>query len=131
MQYIIIVGCGKTGRHLARELAQAHNVVVVDKDPRALEVLGQEFNGKTVVGDVLNVEVLEEAGIQEADALILVTGNDNLNLVVSKVAKKKYDVKKVAIQVYDLGKKRQFSQEGLIMVNRTYLLVEVFKKCIL
>lgn len=131
MRYIIVVGCGKTGRHLARELAQAHNVVVVDKNPRTLDALEENFNGKKVLGDVLNIEVLESAGIKDADALILVTGNDNLNLVLGKVAKKKYNVDKVALQVYDLSKKRLFSQEGLIIVNRTYLLVEVFKKCIL
>lgn len=131
MRYIIIVGAGKTGRHLALELAQSHNVVMVDKDQRALDLLGQDFNGKKIAGDVLNLEVLEAAGIKEADSLILVTGNDNLNLVIGKAARKKYNVKKVALQVYDLSKKKLFSEEGLIIVNRTYLLVEVFKKCIL
>ena len=104
---------------------------MVDKSPSALDSLGPDFNGKKIQGDVLNLEVLESAGIKEADALILLTGNDNLNLVIGKVARKKYEVKKVALQVYDLSKKRLFSQEGLIIVNRTYLLVEVFKKCIL
>ena len=131
MKYIIIVGCGKTGKYLAYEFAQSHNVVVIDRNKNALDSLGQTFNGKKVVGDVLNLEALEAAGIKEADALILVTGNDNLNLVIGKVARKKYNVKKVALQVYDLRKKRLFSEEGLIIVDRTYLLVEVFKKCIL
>jgi len=131
VQYIILAGCGKTGRYLALELAQSHNVVMVDKDRKALDSLGQDFNGKKILGDVLNPEILEAAGIREADSLILLTGNDNLNLVVGKAVLKKYKVKKVALQVYDLKKKKIFSQEGLIIVNRTYLLVEVFKKCIL
>lgn len=131
MKYIIIVGCGKTGRHLALEFAQSHNVVAIDRNKNVLDSLGQAFNGKKIAGDVLNLETLEAAGIKEADALILVTGNDNLNLVIGKVARKKYNVKKVALQVYDLRKKRLFSEEGLIIVDRTYIIVEVFKKCIL
>jgi trk system potassium uptake protein TrkA len=131
MKYIIVVGCGKTGRSLALELAQSHNVVVIDRSRRALDSLGETFNGKTVLGDALNVAVLEEAGIQEADALILVTGNDNFNIVVGKVAREMYKVKKVVFQVYEVNKKKIFSGEGLIFVNRTQLLVEVFKKCIL
>ncbi len=131
MKYVIIAGCGNTGRSLALELTNICNVVVIDKSLHALDELPQDFNGKKIIGDVLDIEVLERAGIKEADALILLTGNDNLNLVVGKVAKRKYGVKKVALQVYDLNKKRAFSEEGLIIVNRTYLLVEVFKKCIL
>lgn len=131
MKYIIVIGCGKTGKNLALELAQSHNVVVIDKSKRALDTLGEDFNGKKVVGDVLNVEILEEAGIKDADALILVTGNDNLNLVVGKVAMERYKVKKVALQVYEVNKKKLFSQEKMIIVNRTHLLVEVFKRCIL
>ena len=131
MKYIIIVGCGKTGKTLALELAQAHNVVVIDRSRRALDSLGETFNGKKILGDALNVAVLEEAGIKDADALILVTGNDNFNIVVGKVAREMYKVKKVAFQVYEVNKKKIFSEQGLIVVNRTQLLVEVFKKCIL
>jgi len=84
------------------------------------------------MGDVLDIETLEKAGIKEADAVVLVTGNDNLNLVVGKFIKRKYNkLKKIVLQVYELNKKKALSEEGLIIVNRTYLLVEVFKKCIL
>ncbi len=131
MKYLVIVGGGQTGRNLAQELSSSHNVVVIDKDKDALDALGESFNGKTVLGDALNVEVLESAGIQDADALILLTGNDNFNLVIGKVARRKYGVEKVVLQVYETRKKKLFAEEGLIIVNRTYLLVEVFKKCIL
>ncbi|MCD6583925.1 MAG: TrkA family potassium uptake protein [Candidatus Omnitrophica bacterium] len=131
MKYIVLVGCGKTGRNLALEFATSHNVVVIDRSKTALDSLGEDFNGKKVLGDALDTQVLESAGIKEADALVIVTGNDNLNIVIGKIARKMYKVKKVVLQVYELTKKRIFSEEGLIIVNRTYLLVEVFKKCIL
>jgi trk system potassium uptake protein TrkA len=131
MKYIVIVGCGKTGKELAIEFSKGHNVVVIDKNSRALSFLGEDFNGKTVVGDALDIKTLENAGIKEADILILVTGNDNLNIVISKVVKKMYKVKKIALQVYETSKKQIFSEEGLIIVNKTYILVEVFRKCLL
>ena len=100
-----------------------------DKDLKALDTLGDDFNGKKIWGDVLDINVLEDAGIKEADAIFLLTGNDNLNLVVGKVAKRKYEVKKIVMQVNDVGKKQLFQEEGLTIVNRTYLIVEVLKKC--
>ncbi len=132
MKYIVIIGCGKTGKELAQEFSKEHNVVVIDRIKHALDALGEDFNGRKVLGDALDLKVLETAGIKEADTLILATGNDNVNIVISKVAKKLYkNIKKIALQVYDTTKKRIFSEEGLIIVNKTYILVEVFKKCLL
>ncbi|OQX87334.1 MAG: hypothetical protein B6D55_03775 [Candidatus Omnitrophica bacterium 4484_70.2] len=131
MKYIIIVGCGKTGRELALEFSLSFNVTVIDKSLRSLDSLGENFNGRKVLGDVLDVKVLEEAGIRDADVIILVTGNDNLNLVVGKIAKEMYKVEKVVLQVYDTVKRRIFQNKGMVIVDRTSLLVEVFKKCIL
>ncbi len=131
MKYIIIVGCGKIGKLLAIELSKTANVVVVDKSLKNIDSLGDDFNGKKIWADVLDVSNLEAAGVGEADAIFLLTGNDNLNLVVGKVAKRKYKVKKVVLQVNDTVKKKIFNEEGLTIVNRAYLIVEVLKKCIL
>ena len=130
MKYTIIVGCGKTGKALATELSNTENVVVVDRDLKALDLLGDDFNGKKVWGDGLDLAVLEEAGIKEADSLFLLTHNDNLNLVIGKVVKRKYKTKNVTLQVNDVLKKKILREEGLTVVNRTYLIVEVLKKCI-
>ena len=131
MKYIVIVGCGKTGKELAVALSHSANVVMVDRSLKSLDSLGDGFNGKKVWGDVLDMNVLEDAGVKEAEALFLLTGNDNLNLVVGKVVKRKYEVNKVVLQVSDILKKKLFKEEGLTIVNRTYLIVEVLKKCIL
>jgi len=131
LKYIIIVGCSKIGKELAMELARTENVVVVDKSLRKLDSLGDNFNGKKIWSDALDINALEKAGIKETDAIFLLTGNDNINLVVGKVIKRKYGVKKVILQVDDAVKKKIFKEEGLIIVNRTYLIVEVLRKCIL
>lgn len=130
MKYIIIIGCGRSGKELAQELSKSENVVAVDKSLRSLDTLGEDFNGKKVWADALDINTLEEAGIKEANAIFLLTGNDNLNLVVGKVAKRKYGVKKVVLQVNDAIKKKIFKEEGVVIINRTQLIVETLKKSI-
>jgi Trk K+ transport system NAD-binding subunit len=105
-------------------------VVIIDKDLKKLDSFKEDFNGKKIWADALDVNTLEKAGIKEADALFLLTGNDNLNLVVGKVAKRKYKTKKIILQVNDTMKKKIFGEEGLTVINKTYLLGEVLKKCI-
>jgi len=130
MKYIIIIGCGKTGKNLALELSKEHNVVVIDKSLRSLDSLDDDFNGKKIWADVLDINALEKAEAKGASVVYLLTGNDNINLVVGKVVKRKYGVKKVVLQVDDAMKKKIFKEEGLTIVNRTYLIAEVLKKCI-
>jgi len=130
MRYIVVIGCGKTGKNLAHELSKDENVVVVDKSLRNLDSLGDDFNGKKIWSDVLDINTLDKAEVKDADAVYVLTGNDNLNLVIGKVVKIKYGVKKVIISVNDVMKKKIFKEEGLTIVNRTYLIVEVLKKCI-
>ena len=130
MRYIIIVGCGRIGKELAFELSQTEHVIVIDRNLKALDSLGDDFNGKKVWGDVLDLNVLEEVGMKDADGLFLLTGNDNLNVVVGKVVKRKYRTKNVILQVNDVVKKKIFQEEGLTIVNRTHLILEVLKRCI-
>jgi len=131
MKYIIIIGCGKTGKSLALELSKEENVVVIDKSLKNLDSLGDDFNGKKIWADALDINTFEKTEAKDADAIYLLTGNDNINLVVGKVVKRKYGIKKIVLQVNDAMKKKIFKEEGLTIVNRTYLIVEVLKKCIL
>lgn len=130
MKYIIIVGCSRTARVLARELASGSNVVVIDKNLKNLDSLREDFNGKKIWADALDIANLEKAGVKEADVFFLLTGNDNLNLVVGKVVKRKYEVKNVVLQVNDPAKKEIFKEEGITIINKTNVLSEVLKKCI-
>ena len=129
--YIIIVGCGEVGLRLAQSLSQGQdNVVVIDSKRRALERLGARFNGRTIVGDALDLEILQEAGLDGCDVLFVLTGNENLNLVVGQTAQKLYKMNKVVIQVQSFSKEDIFRKKGLIIVNRTNLFLDKFKECI-
>jgi len=89
--YVIIVGAGKVGRNLARELVVKGNEVTLIESsrPRYLALV-EEFEHGLQYGDATELWVLERAGIQRADLVIAVTGDDEDNMLVCQVAKEKY-----------------------------------------
>lgn len=129
--YIIIVGCGDVGSRLAQELSQGKdNVVVIERSLYALGKLGSRFNGQTLIGDGMDVKILQEAGIENCDVLFALTDNDNLNLVIAQIAQKIFGVKKVVLQVRDFDKEVFARSRGLTVINRNTYFLEMFKRCI-
>ena len=99
---VIIMGCGRVGTLLTQELAkQGHDVTVIDKNPSAFSRLPPGFDARTLVGLGFDREVLEDAGIKEADAFLAVSSGDNSNIVSARVARETYHVPKVIARIYD------------------------------
>ena len=99
---VIIIGCGRVGILLTQELAKAgHEVTVIDKNPRAFDRLPPGFEARTMVGLGFDREVLEDAGIKEADAFLAVSSGDNSNILSARVAREHYHVPKVIARIYD------------------------------
>lgn len=99
---VLVLGCGRVGEGVARELAaRGVEVTVVDREGGALERLGAGFPGRTQVGSVLDREVLVRAGIRDADAVAVVTGSDEVNAVVALVARSRFEVPIVVARLYD------------------------------
>ena len=99
---VVIMGCGRVGILLTQELAKAgHEISVIDKSARAFERLPPGFEAKTYVGLGFDREVLEEAGIKDADAFIAVSSGDNSNILSARVALEHYHVPKVVARIYD------------------------------
>jgi trk system potassium uptake protein TrkA len=100
--HVIIMGCGRVGILLTQELAKAgHGVTVIDKNAHAFDRLPPGFDARTVVGIGFDREVLEEAGIKEADAFLAVSSGDNSNIVSARVAREYYHVPRVIARIYD------------------------------
>jgi trk system potassium uptake protein TrkA len=99
---VIIMGCGRVGSELSSELvADGHDVTVIDKNPEAFFRYPPGSGATTVVGLGFDKDVLEEAGIKEADAFIAVSSGDNSNIVSARVALEHYHVPKVVARIYD------------------------------
>jgi trk system potassium uptake protein TrkA len=98
--YAIVVGAGKVGRNLARELiVKGHEVTLIESSrPRYLQ-MEEEFEHAAQYGDATELWVLERAGIQRADLVIAVTGDDEDNMLVCQVAKEKYLCERIIARV--------------------------------
>jgi len=101
--HVVIGGYGRVGRYLAKMLEfEGHTVSVIDQDPfvfdceDAEEIMGQKF-----VGPVFDTDVLEDAGIRDADCFAAVTSGDNSNIVAARIAKEHYRVPRVIARIYD------------------------------
>lgn len=86
---IIIVGCGKLGMTLAKQLcAENHSVTMIDENADRLHRVTDTLDAMGVIGNGINHNTLVEAGIQEADLLVAATGNDEKNLLCCVLGRK-------------------------------------------
>jgi trk system potassium uptake protein TrkA len=100
--HVVIMGCGRVGSELTLQLGKAgHEVVIIDKKPEAFDRLPPGFDARTIVGLGFDRDILEEAGIKEADAFIAVSNGDNSNIVSARVALEHYHVPNVIARIYD------------------------------
>jgi trk system potassium uptake protein TrkA len=101
----IIVGCGRVGAGLARDLTfRGHTVAVVDRDNSSFERLGPSFKGQTHLGMGIDREVLVQSGIERADGLAAVTASDETNVVVARIAREVFRVPRIVARVHDPSK---------------------------
>jgi trk system potassium uptake protein TrkA len=99
---IVIMGCGRVGAEVTMQLSQAgHEVAIIDKRKEAFDRLPPEFKAKTLVGVGFDREILEDAGIKEADAFIAVSSGDNSNILSARVASEYYHVPNVIARIFD------------------------------
>jgi trk system potassium uptake protein TrkA len=91
--YIIIGGGGEVGYYLTRNLLhQGHEVLLLEKNAGRVQTLGEELGQSILVGDACEVRTMEDAGARRADVVIAVTGEDEDNLVICQMAKKRFNV---------------------------------------
>ncbi|MCC6103412.1 MAG: NAD-binding protein [Olegusella sp.] len=110
--HIIVVGGGQTGSYLASLLAgDGHVVRVVEHRRNLIAKLENELPKECVVfGNGSDAATLEEAGILRADVVVSVTGDDEVNLVVSMLAKMEYGVSRVIARVNNPRNSWMFNQ---------------------
>jgi trk system potassium uptake protein len=117
----IVVGCGRVGAELSYRLFKSgHQIVVVDSNKEAFNRLPPEFRGRTLEGEGLAENVLERAGIREAQGLAAVTNSDTLNVVVAHTARTVYNVPTVVARNYDPNLRVVIEAFGLQTVSSTY-----------
>ena len=120
--FTIIMGCGRVGARLANLLAvEGHEVVVLDVNSHAFWRLGPDFQGTTMLGNGVDVDVLRRAGIERADAFAATTQGDNRNIMASQIARHIFNVPKVVTRIYDPIRQDTYAELGLETISPTVL----------
>src|SRR5687767_2835295 len=130
--FVMIVGAGRVGSTVAKwALQEGHEVSVLDEDPLSHERLDmglsdswENLGGQFTVGTALEIEALESAGIARADVFIASTDGDNTNLVVSQIARRRFEVPRVIARVLDPRRAAWYAEQGLQTICPTQIAIE-------
>ena len=117
---VLIVGCGRVGSQLARDMSAAGDeVTILDWQPSAFVlsatrgVLDSSFAGNQVIGDGTDEEVLRRAGVEGMDAFIAVTDGDNRNIMAAQIAQHIFKVPKVVCRIVDPIRSAEYTKMGM------------------
>ena len=128
-QYIVVVGCGRLGSILANKLSRdGHSVVVIDQAKEAFENLSPEYTGFRLEGDATELDVLRQAKMDRADAVIATTWEDNVNLMVAQTAKKVCGIPCVIARVFDPHRQALYRLLEVETICPTSMAAEAFLK---
>ena len=120
---VVIVGCGRTGAFLAELLDRGGDTVsIVDLDRAAFKRLPGNFRGTPVLGDGTDMDILRQAGVEQANAFLALTQGDNRNLMAAQIAKKIFGVAQVIAKVNDPIRAATYRGQGLYTFSRTTIL---------
>lgn len=112
--YIIIVGAGNVGYHLAKTLLSAgHEVLLIERDKRRCELLRDEFGEVVMRGRGDEIRIMREAGADRADIVVACTGDDEDNLIISQIAKWYFNVPRTVARINDPRNESIFQQLGI------------------
>lgn len=112
--FVVVVGGGKVGANLTRELlSTGFEAVVIEQNPRKYAALEREFEASALLGDGTETIVLEKAGIARADYVIAVTGDDEDNIIISQLAVDKYEIDNIIARVNNPGNQSTFDLLGV------------------
>lgn len=112
--YIIIAGGGKVGYYLAKTLvAEGHEVLLIEENKSEVARLKEELGEVVLHGDASEMRTMKEAGMERADVVVAVTGDDGDNLVISQLAKRKFGVPKTISRVNNPKNEELFNRLGI------------------
>jgi trk system potassium uptake protein len=112
--HVVIMGCGRVGSSLARNLERrGHTVAIIDQNPDAFRRLGPTYTGRKVMGYGFDRDVLREALVDRADAFAAVSSGDNSNIISARVARETFGIQNVVARIYDPGRAEIYQRLGI------------------
>ena len=127
----IVIGCGRVGSQVAKNLdADGWDVVAIDENEEVLNRLGDTWSGGFLVGHGMDLELLREAGIEEADAVVISTNGDNTNLVVGQIAQRRFEVPCVIVRILDPARAELYEGLGLEIICPTRTAIDFLTEAV-
>lgn len=112
--FIVVAGAGKVGFHLARALVADHEVLIIELDPSRAGYVAEELGDEVVMqGDACDAATMERAGMERADLVVAVTGDDEDNLTFCQIAKAKFNVPRAVARINNPQNETLFKQLGI------------------
>jgi trk/ktr system potassium uptake protein len=127
----LIIGCGRVGSTIALQLhKEGWDVTVIDENEDALSRLGENWPGSFVVGHGMDTDLLRQAGIEEADAVVVSTDGDNTNIVIGQVAQKRFGIQCVIARILDPARADFYAARGLRTVCPTKTAIDTLTEAV-
>src|ERR671929_1405298 len=127
----IIIGCGRVGSTVAKRLAsEGWDVTAVDEKEAALSRLGEDWAGGFIVGHGMDTGVLRDAGIEDADAVVVATDGDNTNIVIGQVAQKRFGIECTVVRILDPARANFYRERGLRTVCPTSTAIDALDEAV-
>ncbi len=128
--YAIIAGGGKVGFFLARELIeQGHEVLIIENNPERADFIANELGNVVLRGNADEASTLAEAGAERADVVVAVTGDDEDNLVLLQVAKRRFGTRRTIARINDPRNENLFRMLGIdATMNATQVMLSVLEQ---
>lgn len=119
---VVIFGCGRTGSSLGLQLSsRGHQVTIIEQNPLAVKRLGHSHNCEIVLGSGLEDDILERAGIRDADVFFALTRGDNTNLMSAQIVRIKFGTPKVCVKVADPLRAEAYRKLGYFCITPSAL----------
>lgn len=127
---VIIAGAGKIGYFLTKRLiAGKHTISIIERDKAICEELAKELEALVIHGDACDPRILAEAGIERADVLAAVTGEDEDNLIICQLAKERFSVQRTVGRVNNPDNEHTFSELGVdVPVDSTKIIAKIIEE---
>lgn len=127
--YTIIIGCGRLGANLANTLSDnGEDVLIIDKNRDAFRKLSPAFGGLSLHGDATDLDVLQEAQIENASAVVAVTNHDNANILTAQIAREMFHIERVIARLYDPEREYVYREFGIDTICPAVLSVKEIDK---
>jgi trk system potassium uptake protein TrkA len=127
----LIIGCGRVGSTIALQLhKEGWDVTVIDENEDALSRLGENWPGSFVVGHGMDTDLLRQAGIEEADAVVVSTDGDNTNIDIGQVAQKRFGIQCVIARILDPARADFYAARGLRTVCPTKTAIDTLTEAV-